>query len=301
MKARHQAQPIDAMRMCQIMLLAALAASAGATSALMSAETCDLENVAYLQTRNLQGSQLGVATHCTNGINSGNCGRYQCTNCYPIYPAIPGTLIPFNNANGWDQGFLECKNLPRTVGTGFGTSCTIPSSLTSFYIFEDSDDYLVCDGYMTCIRWKVKNVGAVCCSGHQTCTENRIFLNNGNDPENPKGTCSNDLCCDGFESCRLSDFVGIGSISCRGQATCYNTLFDELSGDVWCSSESIVETTQTGPDTCGGLATGTDRSDFRFRAPDDSEHCVTCLGTGAIIMSAGTPCGASTPMAQKSS
>ena len=225
MKARHQVQPIDAMRMCQNMLLAALAASAGATSALMSAETCDLENVACLQTRNLQG----VARACNiNDINSGNCGKNECTSCEPSVGN--DTRIPTDDANGWDQGFLECKNLPRTLANGSGSSCWgVP--LNGFYIFEDSNDYLACDGYSTCWQnWNVKNVGAVCCSGHETCQLSKIFLNNGNDPENPKGTCSNDLCCDGFFSCAGSEFVGIGSISCRGQITCVDTNF-QLSGD----------------------------------------------------------------------
>ena len=212
------------MRMSRA-LLAALAALAGARSALMSAETRDLENVAYLQTRNLQGSQQGVVRACDiNDIDSGNCGKDECTSCVL---SAGGTPIPTDNANGWDQGFLECKNLPRTLANGSGSSCSGVSTDGRFYMFQDSNDYLICDGYQTCRPlWNVENVGAVCCSGHETCQANRIVLNDGSDPENPKGTCSNDLCCDGFASCAVSEFIGIGSISCRGQATCFNTNFE---------------------------------------------------------------------------
>ena len=191
------------MRMCHIMLLAALAALAGAGSALMSAEMCDLENVAYLQTRNLEGSQLGVARACDiNDIDSGNCGMNECTSCVP---ASGGTLIPTDDPDGWDQGFLQCENLPRIRFLGSGSSCSQVSS-NGFYIFEDSNDYLVCDGYETCRPWNVKNVGAVCCSGHGTCLNSEMHLNNGSDPENPNSTCSNDLCCDGFGACGLREF-----------------------------------------------------------------------------------------------
>ena len=261
------------MRMSRA-LLAALAALAGARSALASAETCDLESVAYLQTRNLQGSHLGVARACDiNDIDSGNCGKDECTSCVP---SVNGTRIPTNDTNGWEQGFLECKNLPRTLADGPSGSSCLGGSSDGFYIFEDSDDYLICDGFATCIgqpAWNVRNVGAVCCSGYATCITNRIFLNNGSDPENPKGTCSNDLCCDGIVACTNSEFVGVGSISCRGASTCGSSTNFELSGDVWCSSESIVENAaQTGPKTCEGGV-------FRFIAPDESEHCITCLGT----------------------
>lgn len=186
----------------------------------------DADNAVYLQ-------HLRRTDDCQLTIDTGNCiVKDSCVNCQPENGNT--TDLPTNNEDGFPQGFLLCQNPAPD-----GEVCQLDGD--NFYVFQDSDDYLICDGYQTCRNnWNVKNVGAVCCSGYEACYSKAVmFLNNGSDPMNPKGSCTNDLCCDGYQNCEQSEFYGVNSLVCRGENACKDTDF-ELSGDVLCTSESLI-------------------------------------------------------------
>ena len=221
-------------------------------------ETCyddTADNAAYLQY--LKRIDPDPCQVDPNDIDSGNCiVKDACKGCKPEKGTT--TDLPTNNENGFPQGFLNCTN----PAPSDGTVCQISGD--NFYVFQDSNDYLICDGYQTCnANWNVQNVGAVCCRGEAACYSKAImYLNNGSDSTNPKGSCTNDLCCDGYQACEQSEFYGLNSLVCRGEQACKDTDF-ELSGDVsdvFCTSESLIG--QSGAATCG-----TDGTVFDFYAP----------------------------------
>ena len=256
---------------------------------------CDVDSAAYLQSRasNLAfRAELGANRSLAeledvidsglclqDTLNSGECisktGQVdQCIDC----SNANNKQIPTDAAQTrFPGGRLLCEN----EIDGSSSACT-QSQSGNFLEFKDSDDYMVCKGYQTCFsKWYVKNVGALCCSvesaGGQTCAgEAVVELNNAT---SDSGTCMNDMCCDGYQTCDSSNakFTGIHDLSCRGVQVCSDGVF-EVGRNLYCNGDSLVSDNTATGDTCK-------QAKFTFTQPGD--HYVACLGKAVCSSSSG--------------
>lgn len=260
-----------------------------------SEQACEgQDGVAYLQRFEKESSaslvDLETVGFCT-GIQDGNCegtsgGSTRCKTCDPN----DGTneTIP-NSGSRFTPNNLRCGDLDQCVMANSPSS----GEEYDFFTFLNANDYIRCNGKSVCKPWRVKNVGAVCCSGEQTCNNDFVAILGKDVPaDEPSATCTADICCDGGSTCYGSSgtsggvpttqFIDGRSMSCRGYQTCYQ-VWAQLSKDLLCSEYAGTRksdgTDQSGAQTCQG-------SFFAFDNSADSPHCVTCFGG----TSAGNQC-----------
>ena len=106
-------------------------------------------------------------------------------------------------------------------------------------MFKDPNDYLTCRGYLTCATsWFVKNMGSVCCSVKDArggaCSPRTQYALSA------AGTCTPDMCCDGFQTCVGGiGHSGINSLSCRGANVCTVGIFS-IDKHLYCNNASLV-------------------------------------------------------------
>lgn len=99
-------------------------------------------------------------------------------------------------------------------------------------------------------------MGAACVSGQDAGKQSKFNL--------ASGTCTNDVCCNGFNACYYSFLTGVNTLSCRGEQACRD-LRAELTGNLYCNSG-----------TTNGAACSNNRASFTFSGSTD--HCVECYG-----------------------
>ena len=179
-----------------------------------------------------------------------------------------GGTIPSGGA-GFPTGSLLCLN----EQAGSGQVCEAD---TTPFAFQDSNDFMTCRGYQSCVNeWFVTNVGAVCCSvanGGQSCKADASFTMTTDE----ESSCTHDACCDGDQTCDSAFFTGVNSMSCRGLDACQASAFS-LDRDLYCSSTSLVV-------NGGGVFNNVcDDSTFVFKKGGD--HCVQCLGDNVCTSS----------------
>eukprot|EP00435_Cladocopium_sp_Y103_P014757 s643_g3.t1 len=286
-------------------------------SSMTSEQACEgHDGAAYLQrirkeAENIQESSASLAVpvadcfnieegECEGAQPSPNSGTARCkacnqctgsstTPCNETIPSAGGSNARF------PLGRLACGNDGSTSPLG---QCSTSNSITpeNFWVFKDANDYLQCQGKDVCKgSWRVKNVGAVCCSGEQTCNNDLVAIFGTDVPSgSDAATCVNDVCCDGLSTCYGSSndgpdrsgtppstqFLDSGTLMCRGSSACYQ-IWAQISKNLYCSAFSGVG---FDGDVCS--ASG---NRFDFLNSDGSSHCVTCLGDSSKI-----PCASST-------
>lgn len=272
-----------------VLVICAWLQAAAINSSICSEQACEGDDgAAYLQrfSKESSASLAGLETtgNCFD-IQNGECegtsgGTARCTVCDPntgTNETIPGSSsgnIRFPN------GKLAC---------GPETQCESQNSPSDgdpydFWDFKDANDYIVCAGKTVCSNsWRVQNVGAVCCSGEQSCNTDFVAIFGTSVPDGePAATCNNDVCCDGNSVCvgssgtsggvPTTQFIDARSMSCRGIQTC-KQVWATLSKDLYCSQYSGV-LGGDGNDVCSSSS-----NIFTFFSSETNPtHCVSCLG-----------------------
>ena len=199
-------------------------------------------------------------------INSGICGAtasqpQACSSCTSAAQTVP------TNASRFPAGSLLCEN-------ALGSSGSACQDSTNVFTFDDPNDFLVCKGENTCSRWPLQNVGAVCCSTPNSCGEVNVSL-----ALQGQGSCISDMCCDGQDACKSAEVKQVNSLSCRGDRSCSDGMFD-VAQNLYCNSNSLVAPgPQTGPNTEQSACSGS-----KFTFPTSTDRCTGCHGLRACYL-----------------